>query len=94
MGNTYMPKPENRYPNNVSGFEHIWELDMLMWPQFAYKLLKFHQIFTKSSMVLENNNECINRHYLAVYREKIYQNTPQIAQTSPNFQQKFYDAWE
>ena len=24
-----MPKPENRYPNNVSGFEHIWELDML-----------------------------------------------------------------
>ena len=29
MGNTYMPKPENRYPNNVSGFEHIWELDML-----------------------------------------------------------------
>ena len=43
-------------------------------------------------MVLENNNECINRHYLAVYREKIYQNKPQIAQTSPNFQQKFYDA--
>ena len=33
MGNTYMPKPENRYPNNVSGFEHIWELDMLM-PQW------------------------------------------------------------
>ena len=30
MGNTYMPKPENRYPNNVSGFEHIWELDMLI----------------------------------------------------------------
>ena len=29
MGNTYMPKPENRYPNNGSGFEHIWELDML-----------------------------------------------------------------
>ena len=29
MGNTYMPKPENRYPNNVSGFEHNWELDML-----------------------------------------------------------------
>ena len=24
-----MPKPENRYPNNGSGFEHIWELDVL-----------------------------------------------------------------
>ena len=31
MGNTYMPKPENRYPNNGSGFEHIWELDMLIY---------------------------------------------------------------
>ena len=60
--------------------------------QIANKSLKLHQIFTKSSMVLENNNECINRHYSAVYREKIYQNKPQIAQTSPNFQQKFYDA--
>ena len=40
MGNTYMPKPENRYPNNVSGFEHIWELDMLIKLKFYWVLIK------------------------------------------------------
>ena len=42
MGNTYMPKPENRYPNNVSGFEHIWELDMLKGFMYTYQLSSYH----------------------------------------------------
>ena len=45
MGNTYMPKPENRYPNNVSGFEHIWELDMLNIQRHLLRKIIFLNIF-------------------------------------------------
>ena len=43
MGNTYMPKPENRYPNNGSGFEHIWELDMLKSCTFYALYVKYRK---------------------------------------------------
>ena len=37
------------------------------------------KVVGKRSMMFENKNKCINRHYSAVYREKIYQNKLQIA---------------
>ena len=37
------------------------------------------KVVGKRSMMFQNKNKCINRHYSAVYREKIYQNKLQIA---------------
>ena len=39
-------------------------------PQIAYELFKLHQIFSQSSMMLENKNECINRYYFQLFTGK------------------------
>ena len=63
MGNTYMPKPENRYPNNVSGFEHIWELDMLNQTGFVmiFLIIETHKFYFKrnhrDAACNSNNND-------------------------------------
>ena len=53
---------------------------LLLLPLFDLKQTQTSpKVVGKRSMMFENKNKCINRHYSAVYREKIYQNKLQIA---------------